>query len=109
MAGGLRWLARLLAGFDREQLDEDTAACWCPHSPFEGRSVMRERSSLGLGEVSLAAKHFVGYVDVYRRGLPNALFLEDHVVFDTASFHGKLRNVTAALPVGQDMLFLRRL
>jgi GR25 family glycosyltransferase involved in LPS biosynthesis len=98
--------ASLLAGFDREQLDADTAACWYPQSPFESRSVMQERSSLGLGEVSLAAKHFVGYLDVLRRGLPYALFLEDDVVFNAASFHDKLRNATAALPVGWDMLFL---
>jgi len=101
---GLR--ASLLAGFDREQLDEDTAACWYPQSPFEGRTVMEERSSLGLGEVSLAAKHFVGYFDILARGLPNALFLEDDVRFDATSFHGSLRNATAALPDGWDMLFL---
>jgi GR25 family glycosyltransferase involved in LPS biosynthesis len=103
-SGGLR--ASLLTGFDKAQLDEQTAACWYPQSPFEGRSVMKERKSLGLGEVSLAVKHFVGYLDIIRRGLRYALILEDDVSFDSASFHASLHNATAALPNGWDMLFL---
>ncbi|KAI9034087.1 hypothetical protein DFJ74DRAFT_762737 [Hyaloraphidium curvatum] len=87
LLAGMRPSLKLVVGFDREALSPEDQACLPPGPNADDprtKEIPPRRTWMQLapGEVSLGAKHYAVYLDVLRRGLQNALVLEDDVALD---------------------------
>lgn len=94
--------ADLVVGFDADELNSDSIACWRPQSSLDRR---KQQDFIGPKVLSLSIKHVVAVWDMWQKGLDAALVFEDDAEL-VPTFNDDIKEVLQEAPLNWDMIMV---
>jgi hypothetical protein len=100
MASASYW-AHLVTGYDENELDIDSIACWRPQSTLESRS---QQDFIDLNVLSHSLKHVLALWDMWQHGYSSTLVINNDVTL-SRSFNQDISIALQEVPPNWDIIF----